>query len=142
MVSVLVVANAGGGGRHCGRVLVVDISSVIKPDATRVHTRLLNHLRRDPHSIIACTDCSQLGTAMGARYTIPTSFPEAINAIVPMGNTSEVFDSELRAIYQCLLTGRNHSCIHHLHRHHIYIFSNNQAAITHSASLDHSPGRK
>jgi hypothetical protein len=76
--------------------------------------KLLNHLRRDPRSIITYMDGSQLGTAMGAGYTIPTGFPEAINAIVLMGNTWEVFDAELRAIYECLLTCRNHVRIHHL----------------------------
>jgi hypothetical protein len=83
--------------------IATDISGATKPDATRVHTGLLNHLRHDPHSIIAYTDGSQLGTAIGAGYTIPTSFLEASNAMVPMGNTSEVFDAELRAIYECLL---------------------------------------
>jgi ribonuclease HI len=87
-------------------------------------------------------DGSQLGTATGAGYTIPTGFPEAINASVPMGNTWEVFDAELRAIYECLLTCRTHAHIHHLHRHHIHIFSDNQAAITHSTSLDCGPGQE
>jgi hypothetical protein len=113
-----------------------------KTDATRAHAGLLNHLHCDPHSIIAYTDSSQLGTAMGAGYTIPTGFPEAINAIIPMGNTLEVFDAELRAIYECLLTCRNHTRIDHLHRHHIHIFSDNQAAITRSASLDRGPGQE
>jgi ribonuclease HI len=79
---------------------------------------------------------------MGAEYTIQTGFPEAINAIVPMGNTSEVFNAELRAIYECLLTCRTHACIHHLCQHHIHIFSDNQATITRSASLDRSPGQE
>jgi ribonuclease HI len=122
--------------------IATDISGATKPNATRVHAGLLNHLRRDPHSIIAYTDGSQLGTATGAGYTIPTGFPEAINAIVPMGNTSQVFDTELRAIYECLLTCRTHARIHHLRRHHIHIFSDNQAAITRSASLDHGPGQE
>jgi ribonuclease HI len=88
------------------------------------------------------TDGSQLGTATGAGYTILTCFPEAINAIVPMGNTSEVFDAELRAIYECILTCRTPMHIHHLRRHHIHIFSDDQAAITRSASLDHGPGQE
>jgi ribonuclease HI len=80
-----------------------------------------------------------ISTATAAGYTIPTGFPEAINAIVPIGNTSEVFDAELRAIYECLLTCRNHARIYNLCRHHIHIFSNNQAAITRSASLNRDP---
>jgi hypothetical protein len=116
--------------------IATDISGATNPDTTRAHTGLLNHLRHDPRSIIAYTDSSQLGTGMGARYTIPTGFPKAINAIVPMGNTLEVFDDKLRAIYECLLTCRTHICIHHLRRHHIHIFSDNQAAITNWASLD------
>jgi ribonuclease HI len=122
--------------------IATDICGATKPDATRAHTGLLNHLRRDTCSIIAYTDGSQLGTATGAGYTIPTGFPEAINAIVPMGNTSEVFDAELRAVYECLLTCRHYARIHHLHRHHIHIFSDNQAAITHSASLDRGTGQE
>jgi hypothetical protein len=96
----------------------------------------------DPRSIIAYTDGSQLSISTGAGYTIPTGFPEAINTIVPMGNTSEVFDAELRAIYECLLTCRNNARIHHLRRHHIHIFSDNQAAITRSARLDRGPGQE
>jgi ribonuclease HI len=122
--------------------IATDISGATKPDATRAHAGLLNHLHRDPRSIIAYTDGSQLGTATGARYTILTGFPEAINAIVRMGNTSEVFDAELRAIYQCLLTCRHHARIHHLPQRHIHIFSDNQASITRSASLDCGPGQE
>jgi hypothetical protein len=64
-----------------------------------VYARLLNLQRHDPHSIIAYTAGSQLGKATGARYTILTGFPEAINVIVLIGNTSEGFNTELRAIY-------------------------------------------
>jgi ribonuclease HI len=119
--------------------IATDISGVTKPDATRAHSRLLNHLHHDPRSIIAYMDGCHLGTAMGAGYTIPTSFPKAINAIVPMGNTLEVFDAKLRAIYQCLLTCRTHTRIHYLHRRYIHSFSDNQATITRSASFDRSP---
>jgi ribonuclease HI len=79
---------------------------------------------------------------MGAGYTIPTGFPEAINAIVAMYNTSEVFDTELRAIYECLLKCRNHAWIPYLRQYHIHIFSDNQATITRSASLDRGPGQE
>jgi ribonuclease HI len=122
--------------------IATNISGATKPDTTRIHTRLLKHRHPDPHSIIVYTDGSQLGTAMGAGYTIPTRIPEAINAVLPMGNTSEVFDTELRAIYECLLTCRNHACIYHLRRRHIHIFCDNQAAITRSASLDRGPGQE
>jgi hypothetical protein len=87
--------------------IATDISGATKPDATQAHAGLLNHLCHYPRSIIADTDGSQLCTAMAAGYTIPTGFPEAINAIVPMGNTSEVFDTKLWAIYKCLLTCPN-----------------------------------
>jgi DNA-binding beta-propeller fold protein YncE len=106
-------------------LIATDISGATKPDTTRAHPRLLNHLCHDPHSIIVYTDGSQLSIAMGAGYTIPTGFPEPINTIVPMGNTSEVFDAEILAIYECLLTCRTHAHIHHLHRRHIHIFSDN-----------------
>jgi hypothetical protein len=122
--------------------IATDISGATKPNATRVHAGLLNHLQRDPHSIIVDTDSSQLSTAMGAGYTILTGFPEAINAMVPMGNTSEVFDAKLRAIYECLLTCRNHTYIHHLRRRHIHILCDNQATITRLASLDCGPGQE
>jgi hypothetical protein len=107
-----------------------------------VDAGLLNHLRHDPGSIIMYTDGSQLCTATRARYTIPTGFPKAINAIIPMGITLEVFDAELQAIYECLLTCRTHAHIHDLHRHHIHIFSDNQATITWSASLDRGSGQE
>jgi hypothetical protein len=72
--------------------IAIDISGTTKPNATRVHDGLLNHLRRDPRLIITYTEGSQLSTATGARYTIPTGFPEAINAIIGAWSYSQKKD--------------------------------------------------
>jgi hypothetical protein len=105
--------------------IATNISTATKTDASRAHTALLRRLQRNPRNIIAYTDGSQLGTATGAGYTIPTGLPTAITAIVPMGSTTEVFDAELRAIHECLLTCLKYIRLHRLHRRHIHIFTDN-----------------
>jgi hypothetical protein len=66
------------------------------------------HGMHDPRVIIAYTDSSQLNNATGAGYTIPAGLPHPMKAIVPMGDTVEVFDAELWAIYKCLITCQKH----------------------------------
>jgi hypothetical protein len=48
---------------------------------------------------------------MGVGFYIPTGLHHPIRTIVPMGDVAEVFDMELRAIYECL-----RMCYHHLHQ--------------------------
>jgi hypothetical protein len=76
------------------------------------------------------TDRLQLGSSMGAGFYIPTGLPHPIRMIIPMGDMAEVFDVELRAIYECL-----QMCYCYLHqdglcRCQIHIFIDNQAVIT------------
>jgi ribonuclease HI len=120
----------------------VDIATLPKADASAAHHRLLHDLRRNPRAIIAYTDGSQLLTATGTGYSIPTGLPHPVRAIVPMGDTVEVFDAELRAIYECLLTCRKHMRRGDLRRRHIHIFTDNQAAITRASCLTRGPGQE
>jgi hypothetical protein len=80
--------------------------------------------------------------ATGAGYTIPTGLPTAITAIIPRGSTTDVFDAKLRAIHECLLTCLRYIRLHRLHRRHIHIFTDNQAAISRSAGLHWGPGQE
>jgi hypothetical protein len=63
---------------------------------------LLHCLQRQPRTIIEYTDGSQLGSSMGMGFYIPTGLHHPIRTIIPMGDTAEVFDAELRAIYEYL----------------------------------------
>jgi hypothetical protein len=63
-----------------------------------VHAQLLIYLQRNPHNIIVYTDGSQLANNMGMGYCIPIGLAQPVQAIVPMGETTEVFDTELRPI--------------------------------------------
>jgi ribonuclease HI len=76
---------------------------------------------------------------MGAGFYILTGLHNPIRTIVPMGDMAEVFDMELRAIYECLRT-----CYYHLQQdglrcHRIHIFTDNQAAITQTTYLTQGP---
>jgi ribonuclease HI len=79
---------------------------------------------------------------MGAGYSIPTGSPRPVRVIVPMGTTMEVFDAELRAIYECLLMCRKYINRHRLHRCNIYIFTDNQSAIKRASTLARGPGKE
>jgi ribonuclease HI len=87
-------------------------------------------------------DRSQLATTTGAGFTILTGLPTVMNAIVPMGTTAEVFDAEVCAIYECLLTCLKYIHRHRLHRRNIHIFTDNQAEISRAASLHWGPGQE
>jgi ribonuclease HI len=95
-----------------------------------------------PQTIIAYTDGSQLGSSMGAGFYIRTGLHHPIRTIVPMGNAAEVFDAELRAIYECLRTCYCHLCQDGLRRRRIHIFTDNQAAITQATHLTQGPGQE
>jgi ribonuclease HI len=59
-----------------------------------------------------------------------------------MGETTEVFDAELQAIYDALLTCQTHIRRGRLHRCNIHIFTDNQSAITRAANLNRGPGQE
>jgi ribonuclease HI len=79
---------------------------------------------------------------MGVGFYIPTGLHHPIRMIVPMGDMGEVFDAELRAIYECLQTCYHHLCQDGLRRHQIHIFTDNQAAITRTTHLTRGPGQE
>jgi ribonuclease HI len=122
--------------------IATDISTAMKTDVSRVHLTLLRNLQKNPKNVITYMDGSQLATATGAGYTIPIGLPTTITAVVPMGNTVEVFNAELRVIHECLLTCLKYIRLHHQHHHHIHIFTDNQAAIRRSAGLHRGPGQE
>jgi ribonuclease HI len=115
------------------------ITALPKDEALKTHLDLLHRLQRQPRTIIAYTDGSQLGSPTGAGFYIPTGLHRPIRMIVPMGDVAEVFDVELRAIYECLRTCYHHLCQDGLHRHQIHIFTDNQTAITRTTHLTRGP---
>jgi ribonuclease HI len=68
--------------------------------------------------------------------------PQPVRAIVLMGETTEVLDAELQAIYEALLTCPTHIHQGRLHRRNIHIFTNNQLAITWASNLNRGPGQE
>jgi ribonuclease HI len=76
---------------------------------------------------------------MGAGFYIPTGLHCPIRMIVPMGDVGEVFDVELRAIYEYLRTCYHHLCQDGLRRCRMHIFTDNQAAITRTTHLTRVP---
>jgi hypothetical protein len=101
-----------------------------KDEALKTHLNLLHYLQWQPWTIITYTDGSQLGSSTGTGFYITTGLHCPIRMIVPMGDMAEVFDTELRAIYECLWTCYHHLCQDGLHHHRIHIFTDNQVAIT------------
>jgi hypothetical protein len=106
-------------------MIATEISTAMKTDATRAYLILICYLQRNPKNIIAYTDGSQLATAIGAGFTILTGLPPAIIAIIPMGNTMEVFNATLCPIHECLLTCLKYIQLHCLYYRHIHIFTDN-----------------
>jgi ribonuclease HI len=119
--------------------ITTSIATLPKDEASKTHLDLLHCLQWQPRTIIAYTDGSQLGSSMGVGFYIPTGLHHPIRTIVPMGDVAEVFDAELRAIYECLRTCYRHLCQDGLHRRRIHIFMDNQAAITRTTHLTQGP---
>jgi ribonuclease HI len=122
--------------------ITTSIAALPKDEASKTHLDLLHHLQRQPRTIIGYTDGSQLGSSMGAGFYIPTGLHHPIRMIVPMGDVAEVFDAELRAIYECLQTCYRHLRQDGLRRRRIHIFTDNQAAITRTTHLTRGPGQE
>jgi hypothetical protein len=80
----------------------IDIPELPKNEATITHLSLLHRLHLDPHNVIDYTDGSQLTSHTGASYYIPHGLPHPMQAIIPIGTMSEVFNAELKAISKCL----------------------------------------
>jgi hypothetical protein len=78
--------------------ITVDIQNLPKDAAVTAHLSLLHDLCSDPHNIIAYTDSSQLSTQTGVGFYLPHTLPNPVRAIIPLGTTSKVFDSKLKAI--------------------------------------------
>jgi hypothetical protein len=92
----------------CPPPITVDITTLTKADTSRAHHHLLHELQWNPHIIITYTDSTQLNNVTGIGYTIPAGILHPMKAIVPIGNMVEVFDTELWAIYEYLLTCQKH----------------------------------
>jgi hypothetical protein len=119
--------------------ITASIATLPKDEASKTHLDLLHLLQRQPQTIIAYTDGSQLGSSTGAGFYIPTGLHHPIHTFVPMGDVAEVFDAELRAIYEYLRTCYHHLCQDGLRRGWIHIFTDNQAAITRTTHLTQGP---
>jgi ribonuclease HI len=68
--------------------------------------------------------------------------PRQVNEAIPMGDTTEVFDAELRATHDCLTTCQKIIEYNWLHRRHIHIFTDNQAAILRASRTTYRPGQE
>jgi hypothetical protein len=79
---------------------------------------------------------------MGAGYCITDGLPLQVNQAIPMGNTTEVFDAELRTIHDCLATCQKIIEYNHLHCRRIHIFTDNQAAILRASRRTYGPGQE
>jgi hypothetical protein len=122
--------------------ITIEISPSPKEEAAIEHITLLQHLRRHEQNVIAYTDGSQLDGNTGAGYYIPRGMTREVRAIVPMGATSEVFDAELRAIFECLVTCHKYIRLNRLPHRSIHLFTDNQSAIIHSSCLSSGPGQE
>jgi ribonuclease HI len=119
----------------------VNITAVTKTNAAIAHTQLLLCLQQNPHNIIIYTDGLQLANNIGVGYCIPIGLPQPVQAIVLMGETTEVFDAEIWANYEALRTCQIHIHQGYLHWCNIHIFTDNQSAITWALNLDRGPGQ-
>jgi hypothetical protein len=75
-------------------------------------------------------------------YCITNGLPHQVNEPSPMGDTMEVFDAELCTIHDCLATCQMIIEYNHLQHCHIYIFTDDQAAILCTSYMTYSPGQE
>jgi ribonuclease HI len=122
--------------------VTTDIPTLPKDEAAIEHLSLLRRLRRRDTNIIAYTDGSQLASNTGAGYYISDGLPREVHAIIPMGNTSEVFDAELRAIHECILACHKYITLNRLCHRSLHLFTDNQSAILRASCLTGGPGQE
>jgi hypothetical protein len=79
---------------------------------------------------------------MGVGYCITDGLPHQVNKAIPIGDTMEVFNTELRAIHDCLATCQKIIEYNRLYYYHIHIFTDNQAAILHTSHTTSGPGQE
>jgi ribonuclease HI len=120
----------------------IDIPKLPKNQATIKYLSLLRCLHGNPHNIVAYPDSCQLTGHTGAGYYIPHGLPYPVQAIIPMGTTSEVFDAELKAISECLTSCCKYILQHHLQHCSIHLFTDNQSAILHASKPDRGPSQE
>jgi hypothetical protein len=120
----------------------MDISQLPKPKAAIKYACLICDLCTNTNNIIAYTDGSQLKGQMGAGYCITDSLHQQVNEAIQMGNTIEVFDTELCTIYNYLTTCQKIIEYNHLYCYHIHIFTNNQAAILYALRMTYRLGQE
>jgi hypothetical protein len=65
-----------------------------------------------------------------------------MRAIIPMGITSQVFDTELKAISECLTSCRKYILQYHLQYCSIHLFTDNQSGILCASKSDRGPGQE
>jgi hypothetical protein len=94
--------------------VTIDIPSLPKDEASTAHIQLVHDLHSYASNIIIYTDGSQLDGHTGAGYYIPNSQLWEVRAVVPMGTSSEVFDTELPAIDESLKTCLKYIRLYHL----------------------------
>jgi ribonuclease HI len=120
----------------------IDIPELPKNEASIAYLSLLCYLHLNPHNVITYTDGSQLTGHTGAGYYIPHGLPQGVQAIIPMGTTSEVFDAELKAISKCLTSCCKYILQHCLWHRMINLFIDNQSAIIHDSKSDGGPSQE
>jgi ribonuclease HI len=65
-----------------------------------------------------------------------------VQAIIPIGTASEVFDAELKAISECLTSCRKYILQHCLWHCLIHLFTDNQSAILRASKSDRGPSQE
>jgi ribonuclease HI len=65
-----------------------------------------------------------------------------MQAIIPIGTTSEVFDAELKAISEYLTSCCKYILQHHLRHCSIHLFTDNQSAILHASKSNRGPSQE
>jgi ribonuclease HI len=120
----------------------IDLPELPKDEAAIEYLSLLCCLCHNPCNVIAYTDGSQLTGHTGAGYYIPHRLPHPMQAIIPMGTTSKVFNAELKAISECLTSYHKYILQYCLQRRSIHLFTDNQSAILRASKSDRSPGHE
>ena len=112
-----------------------------KEEEAKAHEAQYKILKQDDRNIVCYTDGSMLNGNIGAGTVVEMTGEAVIEATYPMGHQQEVYDAELlgilKAAQKCFqICQRNN-----LTKRHIWIFTDNQAAIQRLNTLKPGPGQ-
>jgi ribonuclease HI len=117
------------------------ISPLSKEKEAKAHEAQYAMLKNDNRNIVCYTDGSMLKENIGAGTVVEMTGEAVMEATYPMGHQQEVYDAELLGILKAAKTCFQICQRNNLTKRHIWIFTDNQAAIQRLNTFKPGPGQ-